>query len=187
VGDAARTRLKAGYTAKTDRLDARGLADALRRDSVVSVWYAPPALRELSLSHQLGAHGDGAAPAPSFPSAFIGHDDMSCGALLLRTAAESKELPYVAFSSGRRAPWSQPAPAHRAAAAQADRAGAMAARVRHAQAAISVIFAAPTGRSTLSGRPAGIGDSAKRVELAPTEIADKFGRTQPQCAVKLVP
>jgi hypothetical protein len=56
----------------------------------------------------------------------------------------------------------------------------------HAQAAIAVIFAAPTGRSTLSGRPAGIGDSAEWVELAPTEIADKFGRTQPQCAVKLV-
>jgi len=47
VIDAARTRLKAGYAAKTDRLDARRLADALRRDSVVTVWYPPPALRDL--------------------------------------------------------------------------------------------------------------------------------------------
>src|SRR5688572_11874766 len=31
VVDAAKTRLKAGYAAKTDRLDARRLADALRR------------------------------------------------------------------------------------------------------------------------------------------------------------
>ena len=35
-----------------------------------------------------------------FPSAFIGRGDMSRGALLLRSAAESEELPYVAFSSG---------------------------------------------------------------------------------------
>jgi transposase len=47
VSDAARTRLKAGSAAKTDRLDARRLADALRRDSVVPVWYPPPALRDL--------------------------------------------------------------------------------------------------------------------------------------------
>jgi transposase len=47
VVDAARTRLKAGYAAKTDRLDAQRLADALRRDSVVRVWYPPPALRDL--------------------------------------------------------------------------------------------------------------------------------------------
>jgi transposase len=47
VVDAARTRLKAGYAAKTDRLDAQRLADALRRDSVVTVWYPPPALRDL--------------------------------------------------------------------------------------------------------------------------------------------
>ena len=45
--DAARTRLKAGHAAKTDRLDARRLADALRRDSVVRVWYPPPALRDV--------------------------------------------------------------------------------------------------------------------------------------------
>jgi transposase len=47
VVDAGKTRLKAGYAAKTDRLDARRLADALRRDSVVSVFYPPPALRDL--------------------------------------------------------------------------------------------------------------------------------------------
>lgn len=47
VVDAARTRLKAGYAAKTDRLDARRLADAVRRESVVTVWYPPPALRDL--------------------------------------------------------------------------------------------------------------------------------------------
>jgi transposase len=47
VVDAGRTRLKAGYAAKTDRLDARRLADAVRRDSVVTVWYPPPALRDL--------------------------------------------------------------------------------------------------------------------------------------------
>jgi transposase len=47
VVDPLRTRLKAGYAAKTDRRDARRLADALRRDSVVSVYYPPPAIREL--------------------------------------------------------------------------------------------------------------------------------------------
>jgi transposase len=47
VVDAARTRLKAGYAAKTDRVDAERLADALRRDSIVRVWYPPPALRDL--------------------------------------------------------------------------------------------------------------------------------------------
>jgi transposase len=47
VIDAAKTRWKAGYAAKTDRLDARRLADALRRDSVVTVYYPPPAVREL--------------------------------------------------------------------------------------------------------------------------------------------
>ena len=35
VVDTRKTRLKAGFAAKTDRLDARRLADALRRDSVV--------------------------------------------------------------------------------------------------------------------------------------------------------
>jgi transposase len=46
VIDAFRTRLKAGYAAKTDRLDARRLADALRRESVVGIYYPPPAIRE---------------------------------------------------------------------------------------------------------------------------------------------
>lgn len=47
VVDPRKTRLKAGVAAKTDRLDARRLADALRRDSVVSVYVPPPAIREL--------------------------------------------------------------------------------------------------------------------------------------------
>ncbi len=47
VVDSRKTRLKAGYAAKTDRLDARRLADALRRDSVVAIYYPPPALRDL--------------------------------------------------------------------------------------------------------------------------------------------
>jgi transposase len=47
VIDARKTRLRAGYAAKTDRLDARRLADAARRDSVVGVYYPPPAIRQL--------------------------------------------------------------------------------------------------------------------------------------------
>jgi transposase len=47
VVDTRKTKLKAGYAAKTDRLDARRLADALRRDSVVSIYIPPPAIREL--------------------------------------------------------------------------------------------------------------------------------------------
>jgi transposase len=47
VVDPRKTRLKAGFAAKTDRLDARRLADALRRDSVVSVYIPPPAIRAL--------------------------------------------------------------------------------------------------------------------------------------------
>ena len=47
IVDALKTRLKAGYAAKTDRLDARRLADALRRDSVVGIYYPPVAIREL--------------------------------------------------------------------------------------------------------------------------------------------
>ena len=47
VVDPRKTRLKAGFAAKTDRLDARRLADALRRASVVSVYVPPPAIREL--------------------------------------------------------------------------------------------------------------------------------------------
>src|SRR4029450_9749878 len=45
--DPRKTRLKAGFAAKTDRLDARRLADALRRDSVVSIYLPPLATRGL--------------------------------------------------------------------------------------------------------------------------------------------
>jgi transposase len=47
VVDPRKTRLKAGYAAKTDRLDAQRLADALRRESVVSIYVPPPEIREL--------------------------------------------------------------------------------------------------------------------------------------------
>lgn len=47
VVDPRKTKLKAGYAAKTDRLDARRLADALRRESVVSIYIPPVAIREL--------------------------------------------------------------------------------------------------------------------------------------------
>jgi len=47
VVDPRKTQLKAGVAAKTDRLDARRLADALRRESVVSIYVPPPAIREL--------------------------------------------------------------------------------------------------------------------------------------------
>ena len=47
VVDTRKTRIKAGYAAKTDRLDARRLADALRRDSIVSIYYPPPSIRDL--------------------------------------------------------------------------------------------------------------------------------------------
>ena len=47
IVDPWKTRLKAGYAAKTDRLDAQRLADALRRDSVVGIYYPPLAIREL--------------------------------------------------------------------------------------------------------------------------------------------
>src|SRR6266496_2367387 len=47
VVDPRKTKLKAGFAAKTDRLDARRLADALRRESVVSIYIPPPAIREL--------------------------------------------------------------------------------------------------------------------------------------------
>jgi transposase len=46
IVDPFKTKLKAGFAAKTDRLDARRLADALRRDSVVGIDYPPPAIRE---------------------------------------------------------------------------------------------------------------------------------------------
>jgi transposase len=47
VVDPRKTKLKAGMAAKTDRLDARRLADALRRDSVVSIYVPPGPIREL--------------------------------------------------------------------------------------------------------------------------------------------
>ena len=47
IVDPVKTKLRAGYAAKTDRLDARRLADALRRESVVGIYYPPPAIREL--------------------------------------------------------------------------------------------------------------------------------------------
>jgi transposase len=47
VVDTRKTRIKAGYAAKTDRLDARRLADALRRESVVGIYYPPPTVRDL--------------------------------------------------------------------------------------------------------------------------------------------
>lgn len=47
VVDPRKTKLKAGMAAKTDKLDARRLADALRRESVVSIYVPPPAIREL--------------------------------------------------------------------------------------------------------------------------------------------
>ena len=47
VVDPRKTKLRAGFAAKTDRLDARRLADALRRDSVVSIYIPPPAIREM--------------------------------------------------------------------------------------------------------------------------------------------
>lgn len=47
IVDPLRTKLKAGFAAKTDRLDARRLADALRRESVVGLYHPPLAIREL--------------------------------------------------------------------------------------------------------------------------------------------
>jgi transposase len=47
VVDPVQTKLQAGYAAKTDRLDARRLADALRRDRVVGIYYPPLAIRAL--------------------------------------------------------------------------------------------------------------------------------------------
>jgi transposase len=45
--DPVKTKLKAGFAAKTDRLDARRLADALRRESVVGIYRPPLPIREL--------------------------------------------------------------------------------------------------------------------------------------------
>ena len=47
VVDPRKTKLKAGCAAKTDRLDARRLADAVCRDSVVSISVPPPEIRAL--------------------------------------------------------------------------------------------------------------------------------------------
>jgi len=47
VVDPRKTKLKAGFAAKTDKLDARRLADALRRDSVATIYIPPPAIRDL--------------------------------------------------------------------------------------------------------------------------------------------
>jgi transposase len=47
IVDPIKTKLKAGYAAKTDRLDARRLADALRRESVVGIYFPPVPIREL--------------------------------------------------------------------------------------------------------------------------------------------
>lgn len=47
VVDTRKTKLKAGYPARNDKLDARRLADALRRESVVSIYIPPPAIRDL--------------------------------------------------------------------------------------------------------------------------------------------
>ena len=41
VVDRRKTRIKAAFAAKTDRLDAQRLADALRRDSVVGIDIRP--------------------------------------------------------------------------------------------------------------------------------------------------
>ena len=45
VVDPRKTKLKAGHAAKTDGLEARRLADALRRDSVVRIDIPPPEIR----------------------------------------------------------------------------------------------------------------------------------------------
>jgi transposase len=47
VVDPRKTKLKAGFAAKTDKLDARRLADALRRDSVAAIYIPSPAIRDL--------------------------------------------------------------------------------------------------------------------------------------------
>ena len=47
VVETRKTKLKAGYPARNDQLDARRLADALRRESVVSIYIPPGAIRDL--------------------------------------------------------------------------------------------------------------------------------------------
>ena len=46
VVDPRKTKLKAGFAAKTDKLDARRLAVALRRESVVAIDIPPPSIRD---------------------------------------------------------------------------------------------------------------------------------------------
>ena len=70
VVDPLKTGLKAGYAAKTDRLDARRLADALRRDSVVSIYYPPLAIRGFrELCPARPAAGAATDAADQYPSA----------------------------------------------------------------------------------------------------------------------
>jgi transposase len=47
VVDPRKTKLKAGFAAKTDKLDARRLADALRRESVATIYIPSSAIRDL--------------------------------------------------------------------------------------------------------------------------------------------
>ena len=50
VVDPRKTKLKAGFAAKTDKLAARRLADALRRESVVAIYIPPTPIRDLRIS-----------------------------------------------------------------------------------------------------------------------------------------
>jgi transposase len=63
VVDPRKTRLKAGYAAKTDRLDARRLADALRRESVVSIYVPPRRFANCGKSVGVGTSGCGCGRA----------------------------------------------------------------------------------------------------------------------------
>lgn len=62
VVDPRKTRLKAGYAAKTDRLDARRLADALRRASVVGIYYPPRRFAICASCAATGATSPGCRP-----------------------------------------------------------------------------------------------------------------------------
>ena len=55
IVDPLKTNLKAGYAANTDRLDARRLADALRRDRVVGIYYPPRVQVRTALINRLRA------------------------------------------------------------------------------------------------------------------------------------
>ncbi len=73
VVDPRKTKLKAGVAAKTDRLDARRLADALRRESVVSIYIpaagAARAPRDVSRASSSRAAAD--APGADDPRAVV--------------------------------------------------------------------------------------------------------------------